>query len=188
MENGDNKQPKSSNSKENGLTPYQQLLQSVIEKNQRTEVVINEVEVFLKAYNERSIVITPEARTFVVTFKENKKGFLGREKIVVTKNNYCDAIGGAITAYQVSKELNYRLKWDNAYELLDLIQRGKVYGVIKDKEKQERDYQAEIDQLKQRLDSLQKLNDKLVIENKRLHNLIPEKKTSGEWEAGDVSK
>ena len=80
MENGDNKQPKSSNSTENGLTSYQQLLQSVMEKNKRTEVVINEVEAFLKAYNERSIVITPEARTFIVTFRESKKGFLGREK------------------------------------------------------------------------------------------------------------
>ena len=109
------------------------------------------------------------------------------KKRVVTKNNYCDAIGGAITAYQVSKELNYHLKWEHAYELLDLIQRGKVYGVIKDKEKQERDYQSEIEQLKQRLDSSEKLIDKLAKENKMLRNLFPENKISGGWETGDVS-
>ncbi len=105
----------------------------------------------------------------------SKKGWLGTQKKAINQKNFCDAIGASIAGYQVSKELSYRLKWENAYILLDLIQRARVFGVVKDKTQQERDYLGEIEQLKQRVNSLQKLNNKLVLENKRLRSLLPEK-------------
>jgi|WetSurMetagenome_2_1015567.scaffolds.fasta_scaffold376680_2 hypothetical protein len=185
MENGDNRQPKSGNSQENGLNPYYRLLQYVNEQNKRTDVVIAEVEEFLKAYKDGNIILTPEAQKLTTTTTEYRKRWIGISKKVVTSKAFCDSIGAAIAAYQVSKELNYQLKWENAYTLLDLIQRARAFGAVKDKNQQEKDYLTEIEQLKQRADSLQKLNNKLVAENKRLHNLVPEKK---EWEAGDVGK
>ncbi len=48
--------------------------------------------------------------------------------------------------------------------------------MVKDKTQQERDYLGEIEQLKQRVNPLQKLNNKLVLENKRLRSLLPEKR------------
>jgi len=76
-----------------------------------------------------------------------------------------------------------------AYKVLTLIQRARAFNLIRDTKQQAREYEQEIEQLKERVNNLLKLNNELVLENKRLHNLVPNaKKGKGDTEVGEVSK
>jgi len=158
-------------SKKDKLTRVDQFLHYMAGHNNNNEVVLNEVEEFLDAYKSDSIVFTAKAQELIITITEKKKGLLGGVKDVIKQKPFCDALSSAITDYQSYKEINYELKWTHAFNLLDLVQRGKVFGAIKNKVQQETDYANEIESLNQKIDNLQKLNNKLLKENKQLHNL-----------------
>jgi hypothetical protein len=175
MENGDNRQPTSSNSQENSLTRNQRFLQYLDAQNRKNDVVIAEVEEFLKAYKAGEEIITSEAQNMIATITETKQGLFGRQKTVTYKKDFRDAIGGAIAAYQASTEINYKLKWEQAFELLDLIQRARVFGAIRNAKQQQQHFEEENLRLKEQVANLKKLNDKLLEENKLLHGLVDQK-------------
>jgi len=146
-------------------------------------VIINEVEDFLRRWKIGELVLTPASLTMVVIVEEGKN-FFGRPK--QHKVNFPNEIGTAISNYQLQKDVgNYRSILQSAYELLTLVQRARTFGVLKDTKLQIKDYEEEIQQLKQRIDYLMKLNEKLLDENKKLHNLLPNAK--GRTEVGDVT-
>jgi hypothetical protein len=191
MENGNSRQQKSSDSKETALTHYERLMRYIKEQNKKPDVVIAEVEEFLKAYKAGEQIITAESRTMTVTTTTFKKGWFGGLKKVKETTNFCDALGDAIASYQASKELDYYLKWEHAYTLLSFIQRARTFGVILNAKQQQQDYEQEIQRLKEQIDNLKKLNDKLIAENKILHGIANGKanyktKGKGDTEIGDV--
>jgi hypothetical protein len=173
------------------LTRLERFKQYLEESNKKNDVVILEVEEFLKAYKANEEIITPYAKTMTLTVTKVEKGWLGRPRTVTYKSNFCDALGNAIAAYQGAKELNYMLKWEHAYKLLDLVQRGRVFGAIRNAKQQQQNYEQEILRLKEQIENLKKLNDKLIAENKILHGLADVKTNSkakgkGDGEIGDV--
>lgn len=191
MENGDNQQPKSSDSKETDMTTYRRFSQ-FLRSNNRAEVVLSEVEEFLKAYKtgEEKIDIM-KAKELTATSTDVEKGWLGRPKKVIRRQIFSDALGSAIAAYQASKELNYNLMWEQAYSLLDLVQRGRVFGAIRNAKQQRQNYEQEVIRLKEQIENLEKLNDKLIAENKLLHGIADAKtgqknNGKGDTEIGDV--
>jgi uncharacterized membrane-anchored protein YjiN (DUF445 family) len=185
MENGDNGQRKGSNSQKNKLTIYEQFTQYLREQENRPSVVFDEVEDFLKGYKKGDFVLSDVAKTMRVTMREGKN-WRGKPK----KNVYpfCDVFGNAVGAYHAAKEINRDVKWEEAYKLLDLIERGKAFGAILDVRQQRKDYEQEIEKLKSTIDHLRKLNTDLLSENKTLHNLVPHKNNDkrSNTEVGDV--
>jgi hypothetical protein len=191
MENGNNRQSKSSHSTENLIKSQDRILRYIHEQNKRPEVVITEVEEFLKAYKAGEEIITPEAQKMTLTTTKTKKGWLGRPKKIIESNNFCDAIGEAITNYQVGKELSYPLKWEHAFTLLDLIQRARVFGVLRNAKQQQRHSEEEILRLKEELDNLKRQYDEVSKENKMMHNIVDantddKNKGKGNTVVGDV--
>jgi hypothetical protein len=157
------------------------------EQNKKPDVVIAEVDEFLKAYKDGEQIITAEAKTMTVTTTTFKKGWFGRLKKVNATTNFCDALGDAIASYQASKEIDYYLNWGRAYQLLSLIQRARTFGVILNATQRQQNYEQEIQRLKEQIDNLKKLNGKLITENKILHGIANGKtKGKGDTEIGDV--
>jgi hypothetical protein len=191
MENGNNKQPTSSSGAEDFLRSQEHLLRQLREQNRRPEVVISEVEEFLKAYKSGEEIITQEAQNLTATTTDYKKGWFGRQKKIVESHNFCDAIGEAIAQYQLAKELNYQLKWEKAYALLDLIQRARVFGVLRNLKQQQRHSEEETLRLREELDNLKRQYDEVIEENKIMHNVVDantdnKSKRKGNTEVGDV--
>lgn len=152
----------------------------------RPSVVIAEVEDFVKRFSSGELILAPEAKDYS-DIQTIGKNFLGRPKIVKTK--LPSALGYYIATYQFQTDINPRARLETAYELLAMIQRARAFGIIKDPKQQTKDYEHEIEQLKERINSLIKLNDKLVQENKTLHNFVGHKsKGKGDTEIGDVTK
>ena len=151
---------------------------------ERPSVVIAEVEDFIKHYDSGELVLTLEAKK--MTFIEDLgRNFLGLPK--KRKRPFPDCLAHAMTAYKLDKDIKPRSRLESAYDLLDLIQRGRAYGIIRDPKQQAIAYEQEIERLKEQIGNLKNLNDKLTMENKRLHNLVPNKtKGQGDTEIGDV--
>lgn len=152
---------------------------------EKQSAVIAEVEDFIKRWNSGELVFTPEAKKMTITSIVGKN-FLGMTKKRTV--NLPNEIGYAIATYQLHKDLGNRVAiLDMAYGVLALIQKARVFGIIKDTKQQAKDYEQEIEQLKQQVRSLRELNEKLVKENKYLHNLMPSKtKGKGDTEIGEV--
>jgi len=152
---------------------------------EKQSVVIAEVEDFIKRWNSGELIFTPETRKMTITSEEGKN-FLGliKKRTVELPNE----IGYSIATYQLHKDLkNPRAMLDMAYGVLALILKARAFGLIRDSKQQARDYEQEIERLKEQIDNLKTLNDKLTEENKRLHNLVPDKtKGRGGTEIGDV--
>jgi uncharacterized protein YlxW (UPF0749 family) len=92
-----------------------------------------------------------------------------------------------VATYQFEKDLgNLRVRLESAYKVLSLIQKARAFNLIRDTKQQAREYEQEIEQLKEQIDNLRTLNDKLTIENKRLHNLVGRTNRQGDTEIGDV--
>jgi hypothetical protein len=153
---------------------------------EKQSVVITEVEDFIKRWTSGELIFTLETQNMTITY-EIGKNFLGMTKkhTVNLPNN----IGYAVATYQLQKDLgNPRARLERAYEVLALIQKARAFNLIRDTKQQAREYEQEIEQLKERVNSLVKLNNELVLENKRLHNLVPNRaKSKGDTEVGDVS-
>jgi hypothetical protein len=147
---------------------------------ERPSVVIIEVEDFIKRFTNGELVLSPEAKNMTWTAPIGKN-FLGRPKNVTKR--LPDIIGWAVATYQLNKDAIPRSRLESAYELLDLRQRARAFGLIKNPQQQTRDYEQEIKQLKEQIASLRALNDKLTKENKRLHNLLP---IGNDRDVGDV--
>lgn len=150
----------------------------------RISVVLTEVEDFITRFKNGELVLTPESKTMTITYEEGKN-WRGKPK-TVTKS-YCDRLGLAIAKYQYEKDISSQTRLSAAYELLDLIQRARAFGVIRDVKQQVFQYEQQIEQLKEQITPLRTLNTKLTEENKYLHNLLPNAK-KGKTEVGDVSK
>lgn len=147
---------------------------------ERSSVVITEVEDFIKRFSNGDLVLAPEARKLTWT-AELGKNFLGRPKKITRE--LPDIIGCAIAHYQHSKDISPPLQFQSASDLLDLIQRARAFGVIRNPKQQARAYEQEIEQLKERINSLSELNKKLKLENKTLHNLVDSR---GGTQVGDI--
>lgn len=150
-----------------------------MQAKKRKSVVISEVEDFIKRFDKGELVLSPEAKNMAI-FKPDGKNFLGRPK--TKSRSVPDALGWAIGAYQMNKD-NSPYKLEYAYELLDIIERCRAFGFVRDTKQQAIRYEQDIEQLKQQLASLRDLNSKLTLENKRLHNLVGD---MGRSEIGDV--
>jgi hypothetical protein len=146
------------------------------------------VEEFLNNYKSGEEKIdTVRAKDLTVTTTIIEKNWLGRPKQVAHKTFFSDALGGAIASYQASKEVGYNFRWEAAYKLLDLVQKGRVFGAIRNAKQQRQNYEQEIARLKEQVESLKTLNDKLLAENKLLHGIADTKtKDKGDTEIGDV--
>src|SRR4030066_2476985 len=161
MENGNKRQSESSNSTENLTKSQEELMRYVREENRRPEVVLTEAEEFLKSYKAGKEIITKEARNLTATTTVYKKGLFGRQKKVVKTRPFSDAIGEAFAQYQLAKELNYQYRWQKAYELVDLVQRARVFGVVLSAKQQQRKSEVEILRLKEELDNLKRRYDEV---------------------------
>jgi hypothetical protein len=149
----------------------------------RNSIIISEVEEFITRFKNEELVLSPESKTMTATFDEGKN-WLGKPKRVTKP--YCDVLGMVIARYQFQKDLDSYNQFTEAYRLLDLIQRARAFGIVRDAKKQAIQYEQQIEQLKEQLANLRTLNAKLVEENKYLHNLLP-KERKGKTEVGDVS-
>jgi hypothetical protein len=151
---------------------------------EKQSVVIAEVEDFIKRWTSGELIFIPETRKMTMIY-EIGKNFLGMTKKRTV--NFPNEIGAAVATYQLQKDLgNPRARLEMAYEVLALIQRARAFGLISDSKQQARAYETEIEQLKEQIANLRDLNDKLTLENKRLHNLLGPKADTGDTEVGDV--
>jgi len=138
---------------------------------EKTNTVIAEVEDFIKRFHDGDITITPNAMK--MKLKMPSKSFMGVERSEI--RTYTDMLGWAIAAYQYyrdNKALGRQLEC--AYHLLDIIERGRTYGVIKNlnlTSKLEK-CQKESNQLKEENDKLQKENQRLRQLNEELHKTL----------------
>lgn len=155
----------------------------------KNSVILTEVEEFIRRWNNGELALTDIAKDMIVTYKNfQEKNLWGKPKTF--HKPLPDYLGWGISTYQYAREVGYFGNiYQTAYELLDTIQRARAYGAIVDAKQQVSDYQSEIKQLKEQVNSLMKLNDKLAQENKVLHTLASAKtKTKGGGEIGDVEK
>jgi hypothetical protein len=151
-----------------------------MEKN----VIIAEVDDFVRRFSSGELILVPEARKMIWQGTFGEKNFLGRPKLL--KKPLPDMLGYCIAIYQLAQTSNgSHLVLEKAYELLDLVQRIRAYGFIRNPQQQARNYEEEIEQLKERVNSLAELNKRLVLENKRLHNLV-DNNNKGGAEVGEV--
>lgn len=151
--------------------------------------ILEEADKILQQWTTNQLVVNYE-KSKDMTYSYNEgKDFLGRPKR--HKQSFADAFGYYIATYQFQKDAGLlRDRLIAAYELVDIVQRARAHNALIDATQQQSDYKREIEQLKERYESLKKLNEKLVIENKRLHNLVDENTNNkkGQWEIGDVGK
>jgi hypothetical protein len=129
---------------------------------------ITEVEDFIKSLHDGDIVILPEAKKLV--FNEViGKTTLGRPKKV--RKSLADALAYAMAVYQAYRDVYPpSLVIQKAYECLDLIERCRTHGVIKNQnltDKLKRLKRVN-EQLEQQISSLRELNKRLAKENKEL--------------------
>jgi hypothetical protein len=151
---------------------------------EKQSAVIAEVEDFIKRFDNGILVLSSEGKK-ATYWIATEKNWLGRFK--KQKQSLPDAIGVAVATYQKHKDMEPRLQLVKAYDLLDIIQVARAHGFVINLKQQARDYEQEIERLKEQIDNLKTLNDKLIAENKRLHNLVPDRtKGRGDTEIGDV--
>jgi hypothetical protein len=148
-------------------------------------VVLGEVELFVKRWNAGELVLTPQANNMIITYSTDEKNFLGKPKMY--KKTLPDYLGFVIATYQELRERGRVIDFlDQAYQLMDTIQRARAFQCIVDKTQQVTDYQQQIENLKKQNSSLRDLNAKLARENKMLRNLLPPNTRVGDTEVGDV--
>lgn len=178
MENGNNRQQKSGNSKETVTT------KAVVPP------IVQAADDFTNKWTKNEIVVDFErAKDLQITeTDETETNFLGRPK--KKKHAFCNEIGFLIAKYQLYRDTGTpRELYNAAFELMSVVQKGQAFNAFKDTTQEQRNYEQEIERLNQQLESTRKLNDKLAKENKRLHNLLPDalrKKSDGNTEIGDV--
>ncbi len=159
---------------------------------ERQSVVIIEVEDFIRRWDAKELVFTPEAKTLTSEFYDGKNFWRRPKKHYV---NFPNEIGQAIAEYKWYKDFqNPALAFKTAFQILAMVQKAYAFGVIKETTQQTRDFEHEILQLKEELeqckeqgDRLRNLNGKLTFENKRLHNLVPDAQR-GKKEIGGTDK
>jgi len=169
MENGNSKRGKSDSRKQTKMS---------------NTSVFDEVEDFVKRFHDGDIIITPKAKTLQLEIPSKTLMEDGAYEI----RTYTDMLGWAIAAYQYYRdtpELGRQLEC--AYHLLDLIERGRAYGVIKNLNltNKLKEYQEQNSQLKEEKDKLQKENQRLKQLNEELHKTLSKFGKAGN--IGDVS-
>jgi len=181
MENGDSRKQTSGNSEEIGIAKKSKTAQS--------STIIQEADDFTHKWTNGEIIVNYERAKSLEITKEEGKNFCGRPK--KRKYPFCNNIGTSIANYQFQRDIGTQIeRYEAAFDLMALVHRGWAFNALKDAKQQQRDYEQEIERLNERIDTLRKLNDKLVAENKRLHNLLPDAVTKGkgDTEVGDVEK
>lgn len=149
--------------------------------------VFGQVEDFIKRFHDGDISIAPEANT--LQFKIPAGAFMGTTSNEI--RSYADILGWAIGAYQYYKDNPHLVgkRQECAYHLLDLIERGRAFGIIKNLNLTNRVKTLELEnsQLKEQLANLKLLNAQLAKQNEDLHKYFPDAdKRSGE--VGDVEE
>jgi hypothetical protein len=152
--------------------------------------IIEEAEKFVDQWTKGDVIVIYErVKTLTYTYTDGKN-FWGKAKTHIT--TFGNELGYKIATFQFDKDFGSNSQFvQSAFELMQLVQKGRAYEAIKDKNQQQKDYEQEIERLKERLESSQKLIDRLVMDNKRLHNLVDNNTNSTEQrgtEIGDVSK
>jgi len=124
--------------------------------------VLRKAEKYLEQFDNRELVTTPEARTYVmgIIIGGKKKG----EAV------FADLLGQAITNYRVQRSGGpFRIK--SAYELVMIVDRGLAHGLIvvgKGVFKRLRECQKHVEELQEELERLRVENARLKEENDRL--------------------
>jgi hypothetical protein len=181
MENGDSRKQTSGNSEEIGIAKGLKTAQS--------STIIQEADDFTHKWTNGEIIVNYErAKSLEITMEEGKN-FWGRPK--KRKYPFCNNIGTLIANYQFQRDIGTLTgRYQAALDLMALVHRGWAFNALKDAKQQQRDYEQEIERLKEQIDTLRKLNDKFVTENKRLRNLLPNAVTNGkgDTEVSDVGK
>jgi hypothetical protein len=181
MENGDSRKQTRGNSEESGITKGS--------KTAQPSTIIQEADDFTDKWMNGEIVVNYERAKFLESTTEDGKNFWGRPK--KTKQQFCNDLGFLIARYQLHSDRKTTVEcYGVAFELMVLVHKGWAYGALKDAKEQKRDYEQEIERLKEQNDALRKLNDRLATENRRLRNLFPDatNKKKGDAEIGDVGK
>jgi hypothetical protein len=152
--------------------------------------IIEEADKFVDQWTKGEVVVVKEKMENATYRYYEGKDWWGRPKKHVTL--FANEIGYKIATYQYHRGFGISsMANEAAYELITVVQRAKASGLLKDLKQQQRDYEQEIESLKERLDSCQKLNEKLVLDNKRLHILVDKnvsKSGQGGTEIGDIKK
>lgn len=135
--------------------------------------VIAEVEDFIKRVHDGDLVISPKAAQMVMILPTGKKRLLGLTS--KRKRNLADLLGWAMAAYQFRKDVDsLPSQLQIAYELLDMIERARAYGVIIEKNLTNK-LKGCLEQNKRLKDKQQKLETellKLTKENVELHKAL----------------
>jgi hypothetical protein len=154
----------------------------------KSSVVIDELDEFVKRWNNGELILTTEAKTMIIDYTVHDiKNLFGKPKKLA--KSLPDYLGWAIGAYQYIREEGYSPDlMDMAYQLLDVIQRARAWRLLIDTNQQISDYEKQIELLKEENARLRTLNTKLAEENKKLHNLLPSSTRLGDTEVGDVGK
>jgi hypothetical protein len=116
--------------------------------------VIAEVKDFIKQFHDGDLIITPEDRNFEMTYPE--KSALGLTSAY--RKNFADSLGWAIAAYQLQKDVSPKTGLEIAYELLDLVEQARAFGIIKPQKltNQLKECQEQNQHPKERVDKLEK--------------------------------
>jgi hypothetical protein len=181
MENGHSRKQTSGTSKENEMTEDS--------KTAQTSTIIQEADDFIDKWTSGEIVVNYERANVLESTTEAGKNFWGKPKKL--KHQFCNDLGFLIARYQLHRDIDTAIgRYEAAFNLMMLVQKGWAFGALKDVKQQTRDHEQESERLKEQNDALRKLNDKLAIENKRLRNLLPNvvNKQKGDTEIGDVGK
>jgi hypothetical protein len=137
------------------------------------ESVTAKVEKFRKELAEGEVKILPSAKTIIIT-RVHGKDFLGRDK-VKNRRTFADLLGLAMSKYMLYKDdPPSQTQMDVTYDLLDCINRGRTWGVIKSTNltNKLKDCQEQNSKLKERADKLETEVSKLRTENKELHQAL----------------
>lgn len=158
MEDGNNKRRKSDDSTQTKVND--------------SPTVLAQVEDFIKHFHDGDIFIAPEATTLQIEIPAGAMmGFTSYET-----RSYADMLGWLIGVYQLWKDDPTQVgrKRECAYHMLDFIERGRVYGIIKNlnltnkiKECQEQNQRLK--------DNQQKLEEKILElerNNQELHKAL----------------
>jgi hypothetical protein len=146
-------------------------MKSLRQKAKKQNVVIEQVENFIKQLHSGDIAISPKAQE--LNLEIQKKGRFGLTKKEIT-GSLADLLARAIARYQLLANLPLRAKERAAFELLDYIERARTHGVILPNNliKKLEECQEQNNQLKEEKDKLQKELIRLEQLNEELHKTI----------------
>jgi len=133
--------------------------------------IFAEVEDFLKRFHDGETVVSPQAKKLTMMIPTGAvPGVTSTQKRM-----FADMLGWLIGAYQLHKDdLDQEKRLDYAYALLDYIERGRTFGLIKDLNlaNKLKECQEQNARLKESAEKLERKILGLERENEELHEVL----------------